>query len=95
MMLRTMMKVFLFPVVILLGLIEWMCSTVIGLSSMILRLIAGGFILTAFLSYGFGLEPWSVAVRMIIGGAVFLIIPVIGTILVAGITLFRTIIRMI
>lgn len=92
-MLRMIIKILLFPAVILLGLFERLCSAAVGLSGKVFRLIAGVFILTAILSCGFGLEPWSVAVRMIVGGVIFLVIPMIGTILVAGITLLRTFIR--
>ena len=92
-MLRIIIKILLFPAVILLGIFEWLCSAAAGLSGMAFRMIAGVFILTAILSYGFGLEPWSVAMRMTIGGAVFLMIPMVGTILVAGITLLRAFIR--
>ena len=92
-MLRTMMKIIMFPVTGLLWLAELVCSAVVGLSGIIFRLTGGVFILFAVLSYGFGLEPWAVAVKMIIGGIVFLAIPIAGTFLTAGIALLRTYIR--
>ena len=92
-MLRTMMKIMLFPVTSLLWLAECVCSAAVGLSGIIFRLAGGVFILFAILSYGFGLEPWAVAVKMIIGGIVFLLIPLAGTVLTAGIALLRTYIQ--
>ena len=92
-MLRTMIKILLFPVTGLLWLAECVCSAAVGLSGIVFRLVGGAFILFAVLSFGFGLEPWAVAVRMILGGIVFLAIPLAGTVLTAGITLLRTYIR--
>ena len=92
-MLRSMIKILLFPVTGLLWLAECVCSAAVGLSGIVFRLVGGAFILFAVLSYGFGLEPWTVAVRMILGGIVFLAIPLGGTVLTAGIALLRTYIR--
>ena len=92
-MLRTMIKILLFPVTGLLWLAECVCSVAVGLFDIVFRLAGGVFILFAVLSYGFGLEPWAVAVKMIIGGIVFLAIPIAGTFLTAGIALIRTYIR--
>ena len=92
-MLRTMMKILLFPVTSLLWLVECVCSVAVGLSGIVFRLVGGVFILFAVLSFGFGLEPWEVALRMILGGIVFQAIPIAGTFLSAGIALLRTYIR--
>ena len=92
-MLRIMRKILLVPLTSLLWLMECVCSAAIGLSSVIFRLVGGVFILFAVLSFGFGLEPWAVALRMILGGIVFLAIPIAGTFLTAGIALLRTYIR--
>ena len=92
-MLRTMLKILLFPVTGMLWLAECVCSAAVGLSGILFRLVGGVFILFAVLSFGFGLDPWAVAVRMILGGIVFLAIPLAGTVLTAGIALLRTYIR--
>lgn len=92
-MLRTMIKILLFPVTGLLWLAECVCSVAVGLFDIVFRLAGGVFILFAVLSYGFGLEPWAVAIKMIIGGIVFLAIQIAGTFLIAGIALLRTYIR--
>ena len=92
-MLRVIIKIILFPIIILLRVLEIVCDAAASLSGVIFRLIGGIFILTAFLSYGFGLEPWSVAVQMIFGGAVFITLPLIGTFLSAGIAFLNTVIH--
>ena len=85
-MLRMMIKILLFPVTIVLTLFTWICSAAAYISGIVFRLIAGVFILCALLSYGFGLEPWSAVSRMILGGIIFLAIPLIATVLIAGIS---------
>ena len=92
-MLRMILKVILFPVLILLTLFEWLCSVAVNLSGVFFRLIAGVFILTGILSACFGLEPWSEAVRIIMGGIVFLLLPVIAEIITAGISLLKVVVR--
>ncbi len=83
-MFKMLIKILLFPVMVLLALCEAICAAVAHVSGIITHLIAGTFILAAILSCGFGLESWSVAVRMIIAGVIFLVLPMIGTILSAG-----------
>lgn len=43
-------------------------------------MIAGALILTGLLSYEFGSEPWSIVVRMIVGGAIFIMMTLIAQI---------------
>lgn len=92
-MLRMILKVVLFPVLILLTFFEWVCSVAVNLSGVFFRLIAGIFILTGMLSAGFGLEPWNEVIRIIMGGIVFLLLPVIAEIITAGISLLKVVIR--
>ena len=94
-MLRIIIKIFLFPVTILLSLLGWLCSTAIAMSGIAFRLIAGALFLFAFLGYGFGLETWSGALRMILGGVIFLAIPTIAVMLVEGIYFLKALLRMI
>ena len=92
-MLRMMIKILLFPVTIVLTLFTWICSVAADISGIVFRLIAGVFILCALLSYGFGLEPWSAVSRMILGGVIFLVIPLIATVLITGISFLNAWIR--
>ena len=87
------LKVFLFPVLILLTLIECVCSAAVNLSGVIFRLIAGILILTGIFSAGFGLEPWNEAVRIIMGGVVFLLLPMVAEVIVTGISLLKVVVR--
>lgn len=92
-MLRRMIKIILFPVIVLFTFFEYICSVAVGLSSIIFRLIGGVFILFAFMSYGFRLESWTDTMKMILSGIVFLAIPAVGTVLNAGFVLIRTYIQ--
>ena len=92
-MLQTITKTILLPVTILLTTVERICSLVIGISEIFFRLIAGILILTGLLSFGFGLEPWSAAVHIILGGVVFLVIPFVAVLLTAGISALNMLIR--
>ena len=92
-MLRTMIKILLFPVTIILALTGWLCSAAADISGILFRLIAGTFILCAFLSYGFGLEPWFVALQMILGGIIFFALPLIAAVLAAAIFFLNTLLR--
>ena len=92
-MLRILTKTILFPITILLTLIEWFCSLVVGISDIFFRLIAGILILTGLFSLGFGLEPWSAAVHIILCGVVFLAIPFTAALLTAGISALNMLLR--
>ena len=92
-MMRALIKVLLFPIIIVLTLIEWICSAASTLTGVVCRVIAGVFILTGILSVGFELEPWSEACRMILGGVLFLLLPLIATGILAGVMLLKTLIK--
>ena len=94
-MLRIIIKILLFPVTILLSLLGWLCSSAAAMSGIAFRLIAGVLFLCAYLGYGFGIETWPGTLRMILGGVIFLAIPMIATVLVAGISFLNTLLRMI
>ena len=92
-MLRLLIKTALFPVVLVLTVFEKVCDAAVNLSGLVFRLIAGVLILTALLSYGFGLELWSVVARMLIGGVIFLVIPLIATVLVTVVSFLNMMLR--
>ena len=94
-MMRALIKVLLFPIIVILTLIEWICSAASTLTSVVCHVIAGVFILTGILSVGFGLEPWSVARRMILGGVLFLMLPLIATGILAGVMMLKTLVKII
>lgn len=91
--LRIITKTILFPITILLTLIELICSLVVRISDIFFRLIAGILILAGLLSFGFGLEPWSATVQSVLGGVVFLAIPFTATLLNAGISALNMLLR--
>ena len=68
-------KVLAFPVMLIVMLIQWMFTFLVGLSSVILNLLAGLFLLIAVLSLIFGLSTWTEALRPALAGfIVFLIV---------------------
>ena len=94
-MLRVIIKILLFPITILLALLGKLCSTAVAISGIAFRLIAGVLFLCAFLGYGFGIETWTGTLRMILGGVIFLAIPMIAAVLIAGIYFLNALLRMI
>ena len=94
-MMRVLIKVLMFPIIIMLTLVEWICNAACTLTGVACRVIAGTFILTSILSVGFGLEPWSVARRMILGGVLFLMLPLIATGILSGVMLLKTLVKII
>ena len=92
-MLRIIIKIILFPVTVLLTVSEWIFSLAAAISGIFFRLIASILILTGLFSFGFGLEPWSVTLRIMLGGVVFLAIPFAATVFTAGISSLNMMIR--
>lgn len=82
-------KVLAFPVMLIVMLIQWMFTFLVGLSSVILNLLAGLFLLIAVLSLIFGLSTWTEALRPALAGFIVFLIPIIGQGITAGIAVFR------
>ena len=56
-------KILAFPVMLIVTVIQWLFTFLVGLSSVILNLLAGLFLLIAVLSLIFGLSTWAEALR--------------------------------
>lgn len=87
------LKIMLLPVMIALAVIRMFAEFLAGISAVIFRVIAGIFLLTAFLSYGFGLEGSAECLRMVLVGFLFYLLPCTIEIVIAGITLLEEWIR--
>ena len=76
--LKFMGKVLAFPVMLIVTVIQWLFTFLVGLSSVIFNLLAGLFLLIAALSLIFGLATWTEALRPALAAFIVFMIPVIG-----------------
>ena len=76
--LKLLMKVILFPIIVIVTLIQWAGEFLIGLSSVILNLIAGLIFLIAVLAYLLGISDGHEALIIALTGFLFFLAPRIG-----------------
>ena len=60
------LKIMLLPVIVALTVIRLFAEFLAGISAVIFRVIAGIFLLTALLSYGFGMESSGECLKMVL-----------------------------
>ena len=82
---RFILKIMLLPVKVALTIIRLFAEFLAGISAVIFRVIAGIFLLTALLSYGFGLESSGECLQMVLAGFLFYLLPCTVEIVIAGI----------
>ena len=82
---RFILKITLLPVMFVLEVIRLFMEFLAGISAVIFRVIAGIFLLTALLSYGFGLESSGECLKMVLAGFLFYLLPSTVEIVIAGI----------
>ena len=87
--LKFMGKVLAFPVMLIVTVIQWLFTLMVGLSSVVFNLLAGLFLLIAVLSLVFGISTWTEALRPVLAAFIVFIIPVVGQ----GITAVVVVIR--
>ena len=78
------LKIMFLPVMFALKIIRLFVEFLAGISAVIFRVIAGIFLLTALLSYGFGLENSGECLKMILAGFLFYLLPSTVEIVIAG-----------
>ena len=83
---RFLMKIVVFPVMLIVTVIQWFGAFIIGFSSAVFNIFAGLFFLVAVLSYLMGLSAGAEAVKMLVVGFVVFMIPVVGEWIVTAIT---------
>lgn len=81
---RFILKIILLPVMFALEVIRLFMEFLAGISAVIVRVIAGIFLLTALLSYGFGLESSGECLKMVLAGFLFYLLPSTVEIVIAG-----------
>ena len=87
--LRIIGKVLAFPVMLIVTVIQWLFTLMVGLSSVVFNLLAGLFLLIAVLSLVFGISTWTEALRPVLAAFIVFMIPVVGQ----GITAVVVVIR--
>ena len=87
------LKIMFLPVMFALKIIRLFVEFLAGISAVIFRVIAGIFLLTALLSYGFGLENSGECLKMILAGFLFYLLPCTIEIVITGIIFLEEWIR--
>ena len=87
--LKFMGKVLAFPVMLIVTVIQWLFTLMVGLSSVVFNLLAGLFLLIAVLSLVFGISTWTEALRPVLAAFIVFMNPVVGQ----GITAVVVVIR--
>ena len=82
---RLTLKIMFLPVMAALVVIRLFVEFLAGISAVIFRVIAGIFLLTALLSYGFGLESSGECLQMVLAGFLFYLLLCTVEIVIAGI----------
>ena len=90
---RFILKITLLPVMFVLEVIRLFMEFLAGISAVIFRVIAGIFLLTAFMSFGLGLEGSAECLRMVLAGFLFYLLPSTVEIVIAGIIFLEEWIR--
>lgn len=83
---RFLLKMVVFPVMMIVTVVQWFGVFIIGFSSAVFNILAGLFLLVAVLSYLMGLSAGAEAVKMIVAGFIVFMIPFAGEWIVTAIT---------
>lgn len=81
---RLILKIMFLSVMAALAVIRLFVEFLSGISAVIFRVIAGIFLLTALLSYGFGLESSGECLKMVLAGFLFYLLPCTVEIVIVG-----------
>ena len=87
------LKIMFLSVMAALAVIRLFVEFLSGISAVIFRVIEGIFLLTALLSYGFGLESSGECLKMVLAGFLFYLLPCTVEIVIAGIVFLEEWIR--
>lgn len=83
---RFLLKMVVFPVMMIVTVVQWFGVFIIGFSSAVFNILAGLFLLVAVLSYLMGLSAGAEAVKMIVAGFIVFMFPIAGEWIVTAIT---------
>ena len=83
---RFLLKMVVFPIILIVTVVQWFGAFIIGFSSAVFNVLAGLFLLVAVLSYLMGLSAGAEAVKMIAAGFIVFMIPIAVEWVVTAIT---------
>ena len=83
---RFLLKMVVFPVMMIVTVVQWFGVFLIGFSSAVFNILAGLFLLVAVLSYLMGLSAGAEVLKMIGAGFVVFMIPIAGEWILTAIT---------
>ena len=83
---RFLLKMVVFPIMLIVTVVQWFGAFIIGFSSAVFNVLAGLFLLVAVLSYLMGLSAGAEVVKMVVAGFVVFMIPISGEWIVTAIT---------
>ena len=86
---RFLLKMVVFPVMMIVTVVQWFGVFLIGFSSAVFNILAGLFLLVAVLSYLMGLSAGAEVLKMIGAGFVVFMIPIAGEWIVTAITVLN------
>lgn len=86
---RFLLKIVVFPIMLIMTVIQWFGVFVIGFSSTFFNIFAGLFLLVAVLSYLMGQSAGAEAVKMIAAGFIVFMVPVVGEWIVIAIAVLN------
>lgn len=84
--LKLILKMAILPAVLIVTMLQWFATFIIGFSSIVFNVLAGLFLLVAVLSYLMGVAAGAEALKMLVAGFVVFMIPVAGDWIVTAIT---------
>ena len=87
--LKTMGRVLVFPVMIVVTVIQWVFTVITDISSIVFKILAGLFLMIAVLSKIVGIMTWSEALRPVLVSLITYLTPVIGKGITAVIAIIR------
>ena len=88
---KMILKIACLPFLLLLSLIKWFFVFVTAVSSVFFITFSVVVFITGVLSYGFGLESGSESFRIIVGGFIIFMLPVMAIWIITGISALQTI----
>ena len=86
---RFLLKIVVFPIILIMTVIQWFGVFVIGFSSIVFNIFAGLFLLVGVLSYLMGQSAGAESVKMIVAGFIVFMVPVVGESIVIAIAVLN------